>query len=61
MSQWFYALHGTQHGPVTVEALRSMLGRILTWVRAGYADKVGERFPEARSPRPSQKAMLRGR
>ena len=43
------------------EALRSMLGRILTWVRAGYADKVGERFPEARSPRPSQKAMLRGR
>lgn len=43
------------------EALRSMLGRILTWVRAGYADKVGERFPEARSARPSQKAILRGR
>lgn len=41
------------------EAFRAVLTRILTWVRGGYALKVGETFPEARSVRPSQRTTRR--
>lgn len=43
------------------EAFRAVLDRVLTWVRGGYAEKVAERFPEARAAKPSQKALLRTR
>ncbi len=36
-------------------AFLSAIERVKAWVQGGYVEKVGERFPEMRSPRAKRK------